>query len=542
MSLLADWAARERSARPQLSRATDADRPPVREGLAVGAATFVGSLLLAFHLVFQLHFVASDAITRVANAFYVLFSREPHLGAIGFIWNPLPSLLELPLTLLHSVWPPLVTDGFASNLVSAAFAGLGALYMDRILARLGLRRPWRLLITALYVVNPLILFYGANGMTDGMMVASFLAAWEGAIAYLQTRRLGSLAAAALWLAAAFLIRYEAVPFAFLLATGMLLGLYWDRRPAPEIEGVITILLTPIVYVGAWWIYMNWLIMKNPLYFVRSSYGNAAQIGTGSYHYAGLAGVAHHPLAALLYAIRFTLLFWPIIPGIAGVAFLLRRKRQAAAPLLLLGSIAVGSFQVLMLYLGQSAGWDRFFITYVPSGFLLISFLIAQLQTKRRALVAALGAIVLLAGDAGTFFALQTPVLGHGDQGLISALAHNQPVSTGLGQYRRIARYFDQRPRLVVLLDTFTLWDVVLSARDPRQFVITSDLSFQSLLHYPAGRVSMFLVPQPKGGASLDAINRAYPKLWSGGVSWARLVLQFPGPEHVRLYRITANAP
>src|SRR5690349_4617983 len=38
-----------------------------------------------------------DSLSRTANAFYVLFSRDPHLAAVGFVWNPLPSLIQLPL-------------------------------------------------------------------------------------------------------------------------------------------------------------------------------------------------------------------------------------------------------------------------------------------------------------------------------------------------------------------------------------------------------------------------------------------------------------
>ncbi|MDA8346063.1 MAG: hypothetical protein M0Z66_11335 [Thermaerobacter sp.] len=543
MSTLSEWASRERAARPGLTHSVDPNRPPLSEGLALAGITFALSLLLGLHMVLQLHIVPDDTIARVANAYYVLFSREPHLGAIGFVWNPLPSLLELPLTVLRPLWPPLVADGFAGNIVSAGFAALGALYMNRILARIGLGRLWRLLFSALYLLNPLILFYGANGMSDAMMVATFLAAWEGAIAYLQHRRLGSLAAAALWLAVAFLIRYEAVPFAFMLAGGMLLGLYWQRRPAPEIEGALTIFLTPIVYVGAWWVYMNWLIMKNPLYFMNSAYGNASSVGTGSYYYFGLAGVTHHLLAAFLYAAQFALLFWPVVPGAIGALLLMRRKgRSSLGPLLLLGTVAVAGLQMLMLYLGKSAGWDRFFITYVPGGFLLIAFLFSHVSVHRRAVAGIAAALVLLVGDVGTLVALQNPILGHGDSVYIASVLSSQPISSGNGQFRTIASYIDAHPRLVVLLDTFSLWGVVLASRNPKQFVITSDLNFQSLLHYPGGRVSSFLVPQPKGIAQLDAINRAYPKLWSGSVPWARLVHQFPGPSHVRLFRITPNAP
>ena len=57
----------------------------------------------------------ADAMSRVVNAYYVLFSRDPHLPAIGFVWNPLPSLVLLPILPLKSVAPWLVTHGFAGR-------------------------------------------------------------------------------------------------------------------------------------------------------------------------------------------------------------------------------------------------------------------------------------------------------------------------------------------------------------------------------------------------------------------------------------------
>src|SRR5690606_5766592 len=67
-------------------------------------------------------YMHSDAVSRVANAFYVLYSRDPHLGAIGFVWNPLPSLLELLPLLAYPIIPAIATAGLAANLLTALFA------------------------------------------------------------------------------------------------------------------------------------------------------------------------------------------------------------------------------------------------------------------------------------------------------------------------------------------------------------------------------------------------------------------------------------
>src|SRR5690348_959004 len=60
-----------------------------------GAALLYG--LVGAYLVFVEHVIVGDAAARVAQAWYVIGSRDPHLAAIGFVWNPLPSVAAIPL-------------------------------------------------------------------------------------------------------------------------------------------------------------------------------------------------------------------------------------------------------------------------------------------------------------------------------------------------------------------------------------------------------------------------------------------------------------
>ena len=41
-------------------------------------------------------FIIGDALSRVFAAQSVLFSRDPHLAAIGFIFTPLTAMVQLP--------------------------------------------------------------------------------------------------------------------------------------------------------------------------------------------------------------------------------------------------------------------------------------------------------------------------------------------------------------------------------------------------------------------------------------------------------------
>jgi uncharacterized short protein YbdD (DUF466 family) len=106
----------------------------------------------------------------------------------------------------------------------------------------------------------------------------------------------------------------------------------------------------------------------------------------------------------------------------------------------------------------------------------------------------------------------------------------------------IAQYINAHPHLVVLMDSYTTYDIVMQVKNPHQLVITSDEDFASILNNPRGRVTAFLVPRPTGADRQDAIDRQYPHLWAGHVKWTRLMAAFHDPAQYRLYLIEPNAP
>src|ERR1700722_1492085 len=85
---------------------------PLRGGQLFAALSIL-YLAVGAYLVLHRGSIAGDAESRVAQAWYVVASRDPHLAAVGFIWNPLPSIAAIPLLLFRGVWPALVTDAFA---------------------------------------------------------------------------------------------------------------------------------------------------------------------------------------------------------------------------------------------------------------------------------------------------------------------------------------------------------------------------------------------------------------------------------------------
>src|SRR5919197_2291913 len=134
----------------------------VTEDRLLFLACFMLYLACGVVLAFNFDSFYGDAQARVANVFHVLFSRDPHLAAIGFVWSPLPSFLLLPVLPLKVLWPALVTRAFA-GIIEIALCMAGAVcVLHGILRDLRLSRPVGLLITALFALNPMVVYHGAN--------------------------------------------------------------------------------------------------------------------------------------------------------------------------------------------------------------------------------------------------------------------------------------------------------------------------------------------------------------------------------------------
>jgi hypothetical protein len=487
--------------------------------------------------------VMTDALARVADAYYVLFGRGPHPEAIGFVWTPLPSILMLPLVALKGLWAPLAQEAIAANIISAAFGGIAVYYVLRILRRLGLPQGLRWAIAALFALNPAVAFYATNGMSDLMMEATMLGAVDGLWGYLEEGNFPSLLASGVWVAVGFLTRYEVAFWAVTVAVALVFGLarhplrrVSTQRRGTWIAGLLLFWLTPLMCAVTTWLFINWMIMGNPLYFVQSSYGNASSIGSGAYVYGPLT-LAHNSMGeTLAYVLRQALLFPPVAIGLVGLlVFGLRGRyeRHTRALILVAATLGVPLLQVLLLYRGISAGWLRFFLAFVPFGFVLVAYGAGLLAGRWPRWLAWAACLLVLAGGNGATYAMMAPTSSlHNDLRYEPLQAQHEDGG--------IVAYLNAHPALQVLTDSFSSFPIIIQGQQPKQFIITSDIDFKSILNYPFGRATAFLVPRPTTVGALDAVNQRYPQLWSKGEPWAHLIAEFPGGYHWRLYAIDAT--
>ncbi|MBC7316780.1 MAG: hypothetical protein H5T70_10210, partial [Chloroflexi bacterium] len=176
------------------------------EAIAVYGICLALNLVGVWYVVFRIRLFQIDAMARTLNAWMVFFSTEPKLSNMGFVWLPLPTLLQLPLVLI----PPLRTYGLAGNVLTALVGAGAATILYVILRHHGFPRWQRILWLGAWVLNPMIWLYSANAMSEIIAIFCLLLAWYHWDRWMDTEETFNLVGMSLAMAMWFLTRYESL--------------------------------------------------------------------------------------------------------------------------------------------------------------------------------------------------------------------------------------------------------------------------------------------------------------------------------------------
>jgi hypothetical protein len=550
----------------------------------------------AVGMVLSLHFnlVDSDAPSRVANAGYVLFSRDPHLGAIGFVWNPIPSLAEIPLLLLSHLWPPLLSQGQAGTFMAAAFMA-GAVWQVRgITMDRGVPTLWRWVIIAGFALNPMIFLYGGNGMSEAPYVFFTLWAVRRLLRWVRSDQVNDLVVAGIALGLDYLTRYEAA-MAAAAATAVVIGVAMlrssatSRRERAKLAAVDgTVVAFPFIVCFMGWTLASWITTGVAFSQFSSQYGNSSQVANASMGVASFQRLAGGPITIV---VRDILYLEPLLPLLVIVVLVLAVRRtevDSLVPIAVFGGVLV--FEAYAQFSGQTFAWFRFFLMAVPLMVVLATLLwpyrgeperpgagtaggrgalyrrlqaferrpgvdrlarhLAPVVASRRNRVVVGGfviAVLLLSSIPATWAGMMNPVVGtQSEQTGLHAVVDSgfrSPAPSDLRNNGYVANYLDQLhlPDGSVLMDTFIGWDVWLQSEHRKQFVITSDYDFAAFLNAPyQSGIRYILVSDPVQDGRADAINQRYPTIYRDGAGIGSLVMTVPatGDDQTwRLYRV-----
>ena len=179
-------------------------------------------------------------------------------------WAPLPTLLRLPLVLAF----PDVPRPLASQAVGALMGAASLVLMLRIFEQWGLGR-WSVVLVLALAIHPLFLRAGTDGAVASTVLYFVLLAMHGFIGWADKRSLRYLVYLAFAVAMLTVTSFEMTVWcavAFLFFLGDLTARRCVRR---QREAVFVVTLTPLVYTVLLWILLNWLVMGDGFYLVRS---------------------------------------------------------------------------------------------------------------------------------------------------------------------------------------------------------------------------------------------------------------------------------
>lgn len=490
-----------------------------------------------------------DALSRTAAAAGAWFGRDPHLEAIGFVWAPFPALWQVAILPLARWWPDLLGRGVAGVVVSAVLMAWMIATLRTWLADCGVGRPARSLILGLTALHPLILLYGANGMSEAGMLCFLVLAAQRVARWWERDDVLDLVTAGVALGFAYLTRYEAAAsIAFVVAAVGWVAL--DRatgslrsRGRDALLRVLVVGL-PAAAAVVLWAFLSWAVSEEPFAQFSSDYGNSSQFEANASAIAAAAGATDGMPRLRFFAIQVL-----VFGGAAALLLLVclfwwgrsRGARVLAALTALGGPLA---FQAATAWTGSTFAWGRFAIAAVPLAALLSGPLLASVSGRARtaALVVCVGAIAG-SGVVGGAVVRQGDLQTAEEAWQLAALpigSSSKDSERSLSRDgREIARYLDDlgAGEGEILTDTASSFPIVANAERASTFVVPADRDFERVVADPAAfGVRYLLVPDP-AMAGYDALNASRPKLFADGAGIAHLLEEWDFGERFIRFRL-----
>ena len=525
------------------------------ESLGLFLLTFIAYAALADFMVIHVHYMNGDAYARVANAQYVIGTRYPHLGAIGFVWPPLPSLIDLPFLMLGKWFPFVVSTAFAGS-ISAAMVGAGTIVLLNIaLRRCGVIMPVRYLVLLVWLANPEVAVYSAQGMSEGMGLFFMVALGLVFMKWCDTQSARDLTILGIVAGLNSLVREESVMLSVVIGLGVLICSFGRRVSWREIETRALLFGLPFGFLFGGWILAQAILLHDPFYFIHSIYGNGAQAGAsngfgdlelqdsktllGSFGFVVKEAVGLFPAAILLAALVF-------------IRLPFARNRRAGIVVLLMG-LPIPLVDAYELHIAQYSLQLRHSLWIIAWAAVLGMYLVWDLRRANHRLVPIVAAVAVTIAMGLSNFAT-FDLMNRNDQisqeyPLIQAIETNTSLSTSFaavvsdeadyGHYLAYAVAAADKDHGLIAMDTFGGFNIFLNAPDPKIYVVTSDYDFEAVASQPlVYHVEYFLVPRPSANGTLDRFNVLYPSLWSNGSGFATEVAHIGGMGDYKLYKIT----
>ena len=501
--------------------------------------------LVAIYLNVVLQIYHNDAISRTALAFFTTFGRDPHLAAIGFVWQPFPSFAQIPLIVLLK---PFGLTTLAGPLVTSFFGALSVLIIYKIGTLLvnDIKNILPLLITIFFGLNPLIVLYSALGTSEMIFVMCLnLSSWF-LVKYFYYQNQTDLLLGGGAIAFSFWSRYEAVPAFFGSLFIITLYMFFRRFHIKRIESTAFQYILIFVYSVLLWLLANWVIMKNPFYFMNNPFSNSTYTEALKTTPGLLENSYHSVINSLKYVLNRSLYLTPIlwlVPliGIPLNKYTIHHPRNLfLLSFLTIPFLSVLIFHVFQLWNGDSFGWLRFYIYTIPMG-ALIGFYLA----RKHLYLGVLAVSFMTLGIYTTLFAISEPGLGNEEVTFFRKIVDNKTQldfsRTYLDQ-KRVASFMDDLPGNI-LLETDQGFAIPLFSKHPERYIISSDIDFLEIVRNYQNHADWIIIPQPRSNdRNQNNIYKYHPEIWEGGAPDTKLHKQIDGWRIFKVIRSDQTYP
>jgi len=525
------------------SRATTSDLPTRARRLLLRAWP---AWLYGFYVTLGIFFahcgvLMGDAVSRTVAARMVIQGYDPHLASIGFVWGPIPTVLEFPFIYLNHIWPSLVSLGLAGTFVTAAFGVFGAIHCKALLTERGYSTRVTAIITAGIFLNPFIIIFASNGMSEMPYLALLIAAAHQLSRFQLTGRMTDLAYAGVILGIDCWVRYE--PLAAAFGAAVFVGaLGWHMHKTESVKariGALTanivIVTLPIFSLFLIFIGFSWWLTGIALAQTSSIYGNAAiaqAAGVSTFAPIRVAEVS----SQLLHLAPLFVIVFPIALGISIL------RRGTFFPVIIAVLLPPLLFDIEGLSTGSLLDLIRYLILSIP----ITVFGLATLTEWRRPgrILLTLGVVV---SCIASFLAIGSPTRASQEYAYHQAVL-GQPAAQysdiQLGAAKTIATWLDAQnlPPGSILTDSFLGFMVLSQTKHPNRFVTAPVQAYSAIIQHPYQHGIRYIIAVPPDGTgALYPVNTYYPGLYPGCVNNTQLALEVAGtgtPANWRVYSLT----
>jgi hypothetical protein len=470
-------------------------------------------VLVGFWIRFDLHFWINDALSRSADAVYVTIGRDPHLGAIGFYWPPLPQLIQCPLVALLE---PFDLTQMAGPLSSAICLALTIPLLARLCRMLGTGRGLTFAICLSFAFNPIIVYYAGIGMSEACAFMALTITLIGFFGYIRSHSTPDLVILSAGLSAGVLTRLEG-PF-LAAALAIIAGVEWHTLRQT----------TKNVFLIGTWMLIQWLLLGSPLFFLHQNSGGGLFVHSVSFPY-----VYHNPFLTAVWVAHWVPIFGLALLVVVADVIINPLSTRLRGNLGLLGGMGVFlAIQGETLFNGTGTANPRYFVM----GILFATAGVAWLSINRpgihfRVWNASLVCLLVIGGGIGSYtetsgslthvedecaffqwgVAKVVPLLGRSQA--TAAVPCTRPGNT-LKAWQDLSNWLDPqlKPRDRVYADNADNYAAVLYTRHPNQYVVRNDRDWQKITDNPDDGEITYIVTQAivRGSSTSAAPEQPIP--------------------------------